>query len=57
MLVGKYPGDYVAMAFPDDPQHIKRIEAIRTSLDKLRIIVFFVAADRSVRLVGNLPQT
>lgn len=56
VILGRNPGDYVALALPDDRQHRARVDAIRAALDKLGIAVFFVAEDRSVRSLGKLER-
>lgn len=57
VMLDQHPGDYVALALPDDPQHCARVDAIRAALDKLGIAGFFVAADRAVRLLGRVGRT
>jgi len=45
-----------ALAFPDDPRHLRLIEEIWPALQKLGIDVYFVGPDKSVRLGMNRPS-
>jgi hypothetical protein len=51
-LLGKHPGDRVAVAFPDTPLHREYLGRINEAAKTLGIGVFWAGADKSVQEVG-----
>ena len=49
----QHRGAQVAVAFPDDPNHRALIDSIRSALNELGIVVFFVNAARRVRILDD----
>jgi hypothetical protein len=49
-LHAKHLGDSIGMALPDTLPHRKQVNKIKSVIDSLGIIVYFVQTDRSVKL-------